>query len=344
MRTPSRNETETMDKSVTSTFNPPNPEQVASHLERYSASGRSRGGAAAPMLVIVLAWMISTAVPDIGMLLLIVAFGAVLLWFHYKAKAARQLELRVDTIRDLALRREWRSSLSTAWDTLPQLVHTPALHGQTVMIMATDLANLRAFDSAIVMYDYLVERLPEQHVGATQLRVQRTIAQLSDDRLADADDAIRRLRGMADMLQDPAVTAGLQFAELFQQIRTHHYLDAIGRSDTLVDRLRPLGVEAGLGYGLMALAYWQLKRRTEDDAPYEAAAQTWWSRATLLLPVERLVERYPELQPVADALPASSAVPPLPSQAVRSSTPKAEVDDTPPPPPADEQRDVEVGP
>lgn len=327
-----------MNDRAANTFSPPSPEQVTSYLQKHAPTGPSRIGMMGPLMAIVIAWIISARLPQFGLLMMVIAFGGVLMWLQYKARAARQLEQRVENIRDMAMRRDWGSSLSTAWTTLPQLVHMPSLHGQTVMIMATDLANLRAFDSAIVVYDYLVERLPEHHAGATQLRVQRAIAQLSDDRLADADDAIRRLRGITDQLQEPVIKAGLQFAELLQQVRTHHYIDAIAASDTLIERLRPLGVDAGMGYGLMALAYLQLKRRSDEPQPYEEHARTWWRRATLLLPVPQLLERYPELQLVADSLPAASSFPPLPDasrpskDAMEKSVPSDDIDR-----PADEQ-------
>ena len=70
---------------------------------------------------------------------------------------------------------------------------------------------------------------------------------------------------------------------------------------------RPLGVEAAYGHALMALAHHQLAQRpqpakTDDVEPMDHNTLTliWWQRATLLLPVQALVQRFAELQTLAE--------------------------------------------
>ncbi len=119
---------------------------------------------------------------------------------------------------------------------------------------------------------------------------------------------------MVERLGRTPVTAGFRLARLIQDVRTHHFADALETSDELIDELRPLGVEAGYGMALMALCYHQHHRRqaehtdTDTDAasagtggapdtagPSDAVAR-WWQRATLLLPAPVLVDRFPELK------------------------------------------------
>src|SRR5690606_19761282 len=129
----------------------------------------------------------------------------------------------------------------------------------------------------IVAYDYLIDRLVPDDPAAVQFQVLRSLAQLSAERLTDADDTLRRLRGVIGRYQNTPVGAAYRLAQLLQQVRTHHYQQAIDESDTLVDALRPLGVQAGYGHALMALAHQQLAKHTQQVAPDDV--QRWWYRA-----------------------------------------------------------------
>jgi len=127
-----------------------------------------------------------------------------------------------------------------------------------------------------------------------QLRTFRAICALHADRLADADDTLRQLRGLIAPYAKGAVGAAYRLAELTQHVRTHHYTEGLERADRMLEDLRPLGVEAGYGHALIALCH-QEDRADRDAATRQQQVDLWWRRATLLLPAAALTERYPEL-------------------------------------------------
>jgi len=135
------------------------------------------------------------------------------------------------------------------------------------------------------------------HIG-----VSRANAALGADRLSDADDSIRRLRGAVEAFPDTTISATYRLAQLAQQVRTHHFAEGVKENDDLLDALRPLGVEAGYGHALMALCHYHdpTQGETADDATAHDAAKQWWGRATLLLPSHTLLSRYPELKPLTE--------------------------------------------
>ncbi len=150
---------------------------------------------------------------------------------------------------------------------------------------------------------------PASGLMVLRFQLQRALALLRSHRLVDADDRIRRLRGEVESVASQpggAMLAGAyRVLQLMQAVVTNHADDAIELCDDLEKMLRPLGVEAGLGYGLAARAY-QVRGGREGSASESwQQAQYWWTNATMLLPAEELVNRLPELQETADALAAA---------------------------------------
>lgn len=211
-----------------------------------------------------------------------------------RARRLNRLNRRVLEAQELAALRRYQEALGQAWKLLPQTVSQPNLHSRLVALMAAALDQLKEYEAAIVAYDDLLSRLPHEHPGSVQLRVQKAISLLQCDHLLDADNTLRSLRGMPDMLRESAVGAAHRLALLLQQVRTNHFADAVQTAPTLLDDLRPLGVEAGFGHALMAYSFSQLP---DSDSP--AQAEQWWSRATLLLPAPVLADRFTELQKLA---------------------------------------------
>ena len=233
------------------------------------------------------------------------ALGAVFAAVMAKAYSTRQLDQRVAQMEELALCRHWVRSLRKAWRLLPSLTTHPVLHHRATTVIATCLDRLKAYDAGIVAYDNLIERLANQDPVSALLRAQRAIAQLVNGQLTDADVALRRLRGHGH----GQVAATCRLASLVQQAQTNHWADAVEQSSSeLVNQLRPLGVEAGYGYALMALACYKLTSNQPSAEPDRA--EMWWSYATRLLPVGALVDRFSEVGAAANVLASESAVPP----------------------------------
>lgn len=245
-----------------------------------------------PPVVIVAVIALSVTVRHVVTLIVPWIVLAGLLTFAFsRRRRLSHLERRVTRIQELTMLRYHHEALYSAWRLLPRVTTIPSMHGRVVAVIAHCLDQLKAHDAAIVAYDNLIERLPPQHPGSVQLRIQFAAAQLQCGQLFDADNTLRSLRGVADSIGQTVTTAGFRLTCLVQQVRTHHYTDAIESASTLLNDLRPLGVEAAYGHALMALSYSHLAGPAATRN-----ARMWWSRATLLIPATVLVYRFAELE------------------------------------------------
>ncbi len=296
-------------------FSPPSAEQVAAHLASNPPRAQSKSAGYAALLAIGFAMALMFSSPDglmplVGMLVV----AGVFVYLFRRGLRMRDLERRASRAAELALTHHAPQSLRLAWQLLPGVTAVPQLHGRTVAMIAQNLDRLRQFDGAVVAYDELIKRLPRDHPAAVHFRILRAMAHLFCDRLADADDELRKVRNVIDRFVDTAVAAAYRLAELFQRIRTHHFDDALGLADNLLDDLRPLGVEAGYGHALMALSYMKFADKHDDASAAEQGGQ-WWGRATMLLTTEQLVFRHEELRELSDdprlAVHTQSSTPPV---------------------------------
>lgn len=264
-----------MTTSTTIATSVPTAEQVREHLEANAARLPSRAASWLPLALLIGVLMISmTSTAAWAQLLPWVALAGVIIFTAVRVRSMRTLEQRVVSVQEYATLRRSREALSRAWSLLPQLVATPELHGRTIAFMSHLLDQLKAYDAAIVGYDFLIDRLPPDHPGSQQLQVHRVIAHLATDRLADADDGLRKLRSLADQPRSSSTRAMYMFAKLFQSVRTGHYDDATALADGLTDALRPLGVDAGYGHGLMAYSFHQMSTRAAKLEEATQQAQT----------------------------------------------------------------------
>jgi len=278
-------------------FTPPTAEQIDAHLKKCAPAPPARWVTMLPLIALALVVML--AFSSLGGVLAMLLPGLVLIalvfGLSWRVRSLRAMEVRVTRVQELALTRHHAEALRLSWRMLPQLRTLHELHGRVVSMMAFALDQVGAHDAAIVVYDFLIERLPPSHPGCIQLSIQRTIVQLMADRLTDADDALRRLRSHAASFGDTPIGATYRLAELLQQVRTNHFRDAVETTTDLVKDLRPLGVEAGYGYALMAFSHHMIGDEGADE---------WWHRATLLLSPSALVGRFDQLN-VLTALPAA---------------------------------------
>ncbi|GAB4194238.1 MAG: hypothetical protein Kow00105_08450 [Phycisphaeraceae bacterium] len=300
-------------------FSPPSPEQFEAHLNAHPAHPPGKWQLRAPLLAVAALLVISLMTT--GPLSALLPWVA-LIWLFghnwYRTRRSMELEGRVRQVQEKAQLRHVTAALRDAWRLLPQLTAIPPLHSQTVALMAHCLDYLCCYDAAIVGYDYLLERLPNNEPIAVHIGVCRANAALGAERLSDADDTIRRLRGAIEPYKGTTIGAAYRLAQLAQHVRTHHFMEAVQENQDLLEAMRPLGIEAGYGHALMALCYERLaaQQATQDagEAPANNTsypetieevgdkAKLWWQRATLLLPIPTLERRYPELTPLKERL------------------------------------------
>lgn len=291
-------------------FETPTAAQLTRHLEAHPPIQGNSWQAKIPHLAIAAVGLLMLAMLFQPAMMLLPLLGLLGLsaYLSSRTRTGHEMQERVNRAWELTMIRRYREALGEAWRLLPSCRSTPELHGRVVTIMAHILGELGKDESAEVAYAYLMDRLPKDHPLSLRLRVQRAIAALREGRLADGDDALRRLRGEPNINKNGALLASYTLARLLQDVRTGHFADAIEHADDTAEALKPLGIEAGYGHGLLALCYQQLADRQAKDPdatnPLDqiGLARQSWQRATLLLPSAALLFQYPELAPLADTM------------------------------------------
>lgn len=284
-------------------FDPPSADQLAQHLAKHPAvqagALQQRGPVLMVIAVVGLA-LLMLGQPGYALLPLLGLLG-LMAYLSGQARAAAQLQERAVRAWEFAMIRRYREALGQAWDLLPACRTKPQLHGRAVTVIAHVLSELGHDEAADVAYGYLMDRLPPDHPLALRLKLQRAIAVLTSGRLADGDDILRKLRGQTEGSADASLAASYRMAKLVQDVETGHYADAIAESDQTEQALIPLGIEAGYGYALLALCWYQLAKHAMDSdeatrTKQSQRSQQLWDQATLLIPAAVLVYRYPALE------------------------------------------------
>ncbi len=279
----------------TTQFTPPTAEQVAEHLANHPIVGGTMNPRVIAMIILGVLVVILLLVPDMSVWLmpwLVMGFIGLLFYMALRTQQNRRHEQDSLRIGELAMLRRYSESLRRAWELLPKSTRHPGRYGRTVANIGHCLDELKEYDAAIIAYDHLLQTMPPEHPATVHLQISRAIASLCNDQLTDGDEWLRRIRNVIQPFMGSPVGASYQLARLIQDVRTAHYDEAIRMADELLDDLRPLGIEAGYGHGLMALCYYHRNMAESND---RELAGTWWQRAQLLLPRQVLTYRFPEL-------------------------------------------------
>lgn len=270
-------------------FDPPTADEVYRHLQDHPPTLPSMWLRLLPISILAMCLVFSTTVGGIiGFVLPWFALAGMVIYITIFQRRREALIQHATNIQDQAMLRQYVPALRSSWSLIPKLVTLPGQHGQTIAAMAHCLDQLQLHEQAGAAYEFLLQHLPDSHPAAAQILLNRAVVALTSDHLADADDILRRLRPIASEHPDPTFAGQFLTARLAQMTLTQHNEDALAYADTLVDDLRPLGVDAGYGHALLALAYKRLGHAEQ--------AATWWEQATLLVPQQALLLRYPQLQ------------------------------------------------
>jgi len=287
-------------------FNPPSAAQLSQHLSSNMPVQMGMWYGRGPLIGLVVGMgmmLILMQSPGAALLPLFGLLG-LLAYMSGRSRAENELQMRVMRAWELAMIRRYRDALGQAWELVPACRTKPELHGRVVTVIAHILSELGKEEAADVAYSYLLDRLPADHPLALRLKVHRAVSALLSGRLADGDDALRKLRGQVESASDASLAASYHMARLVQDVQTGHYADAADKADDTAQALAPLSAEAGYGHALLALCFHHLAQRAASaEEPDEAERQrladsalSWWHRATLLIPASALVYRHPELR------------------------------------------------
>lgn len=278
----------------------PSAEDFEAYLDAHPPRMPSPWGVWGPIAALIAIVVVGFMIGGLAALLLPWAgLAGLFIYLIVRFRQARRLQQRVTRTQELATLRHYGRALREGWSLLPAAAAVPPLYLRLVVTLAQVLGATRAYEAAAAGYERVLDHLDPQDPAAVHVRIQHAIAALALDRLTDADDALRQLRGIEETYPDTPLSAGYHLAKLIQSVRTHHFDDPLGDAAAMTGRLRPLGVNAGYGYALLALCY--------DRQALPGPAAQWWKRATLLIDAPALAERFPELQPLArnDELPAT---------------------------------------
>ena len=208
----------------------------------------------------------------------------------------RKMEREGMKIDELAMRRKYVEALRGAWVLLPRSKKRHGLYMRMANVIAHCLGELKCYEACAEAYDQLIDRLPIEGDGVKQLRVFRAIAWLMEDRLADADSALRAMRGVKDDYRGTILGATVAYAELLQCVKTFHFEEGLTMSNRLLDDIRPMGIEAGYGHALMATCCYEMALRAneeEEKSGLMKRAKEWWDNAVCLIREEHLLDRLP---------------------------------------------------
>ncbi len=199
-------------------------------------------------------------------------------------RRVRAAQLQIEAAAELVQLRRWVPASVMLKQILSQPARTPAMRFEAILYLATVLARNERFDDAIAVYDHLLESNRLDAGTERAIKLGRAMALLRQDRLVDADRAIGDLRrGEAR-----ETSGGLALIEIYRDVKTGHPAEAIATFALRHTLMRDqLGHRVGDAHALVAKAH--------DVLGQSADARREFTNATLLVSIDDLSRRYPEL-------------------------------------------------
>lgn len=234
-----------------------------------------RLGILAILLVLVLVPAAALPVAPLAALVLLAAVFASSLWDRH---LGRQLAEGVARTEELALLGRFPEAWDSAWETLPLCRRHPL--GQESWLRLTLTMGRaamwgRAYETAETLVALVGQRLGPEHPLRSFCHVQRSLAAAFDGRPGVAEDELVAVRGLLRRSEVPQARAVLLVAELAQAYAAQQPQRAVELLDERLERLAPLGRDAGIGHLLAAWAY--------HGAGRSEAARGAWRDAALLM-------------------------------------------------------------
>ena len=287
-------------------FKAPTVEQVRDLIKRNGPRVVSVWVARLPMIVMIaLVGVILVTDNEVAVMLPWLAFMGIMVWTILNVKRAKKAEARTNQLSELAMQRRYVQAIREAWVFLSErsVRGNPVLYIRVLSVIGHCLHEVGSYEAGTEVYNYMIEHVPSGNAQAMQMKAYRAIAWLMDDQLADADDAIRGLRHVREDYKNTVLSASVFFAELLQCVKTNSFEEGIGMAEKGLEELRPMGIEAGYGHGLIALCYvkhGEFGGEWKDE--HENGVKLWWERAKCLIEEKYLLRKLPELGAVVEKM------------------------------------------
>lgn len=252
---------------------------------------------------------------------LFVLVGLMTIWsvhFAVRRAAGRGIAAEVqavDALEELVMLRRWTEAADLAQRILTRPMYLRERRLSALRSLGAILSRYHRFSDARIVYDYLLsDEVAAQIDSSTShsIRVSRAIGLLREDRLVDADKAMNDLRREVNRTRDEVrrhrgpeaaaqiQSAGLVLLELYRDVKTRHYEEAVAGFEPSLPILREqLGMRVADAWALVAIA--------RDGLGHSEPAQLAYSNATALAPLIELQRRYPEFAALADKYTATDA-------------------------------------
>ena len=223
--------------------------------------------------------------------LLLLAIFLLIIHDTIRQRRANQL---MQTVFEAVQLQQWPQARDSLSLLLRSPIRRPMARIQSLLALAAVTDADHEYEASQRIYEHILEQglgSPiQQHtaqvaLGATMLRTGQT---------ADAVTLIDRL-----LLQDlpEPLRAQVELLTLFREVVMGHTHESVTRAEDRVALFRThLSTRAGYGYALLAAAF--------ERANQPEAARRYWRDATLLVPAKELVNRFGELEPIANRYPA----------------------------------------
>ena len=219
---------------------------------------------------------------------------AIFVLIIHDAIRQRRADQLMQAVFEAVQLQQWAQARESLSLLLRSPIRRPMARTQSLLALAAVTDADHEYEASQRIYEHILEEghaSPiQQHtaqvaLGATMLRTGQT---------TDAVTLIDRL--ILQDLPDP-LRAQVELLALFREVVMGHTHESISRAEDRATMFRThLGTRAGYGYALLAAAF---ERANQPDT-----ARRYWRDATLLVPVKELVDRFSELEPIANRYPA----------------------------------------
>jgi tetratricopeptide (TPR) repeat protein len=248
--------------------------------------------------------LIATAIPSdagglmqlAGSLAMLGLVAAFILFTTFTVRAVRMEQNQLQAIEELLQLRRWAEAAAMLIGLLSAPMRSHSSRALALIFLAKAMARFHRWGEVVEVCEHLLSADMLDGDTAHALRLERAMSLLHEDRLFDADRAIAELRRSPQA----AGSGGLALVELYRDVKTGHFDDAMARfAEKLPLMRRQLGVRVADAHALVARAHDLLERSRE------AAAS--WRKATLLSPPGELARRYAELATMVQRYEAAQA-------------------------------------